>query len=627
MTGHRPRTPASAAVLLLTFAACTATTAQDAFRGAGDPARVRAALSKLKDPGRRPANAAGRAMVFLVTSGVGSVRSEILACDIEAGSVLWRQSADVTGRVATGSKSLIVAERDEGKQPILTARDLRDGKVLWRQALDAGQRRVGYAADGDDAYEVIEEASATGPNRQVTLVAYDASSGSVRWQSNLVGEAGAPAARGGLLALPRRSQFVTLIDGATGDVMADILSRDLAASFVQMLPEGLFFGSRGVFLASSATAMGSRQATGYMQAKLPPFVRPLYHRDMYRAFEGDYSAVDRNRVLWRVNVGGATPTFSGGAVVVHHFRFFFSFDAATGALRWAYREPRADIVAAEHLGARIVFVTSDAEVGSVDAATGGLIFRTSIKALAGQPWSLRGATFDAEGFSGVGGSTTKARALADVLAEVAWENDTRFSEAKVFAVSELAKLPGKQVTRDLLRALSGNGGDLPTVVLARVVEALMKRKDPDSIELYIEALKSHPDTVEDRRPGRLDVLANAVGALGVRQAVPALVEYLRLPETDPDMVRSVADAVLALQSADAVDPFSDYLVQYRADPAFAARPAPLIAACDVLLKLGGPASRTLMLFLAEDARTVEPVRAYLQRAMGQAGDPARQGSQ
>src|SRR5205085_9993076 len=112
--------------------------------------------------------------------------------------------------------------------------------------LPGGRNRVGYAADGDAVYDV----TTAGNPREIALVRYDARGGGTAWRQDLEGEAGAPAVRGGIVALPRRSQYVSLVDGGNGRVLADILCRDEAATFVRARPEGLFFGSRGVFLAS-----------------------------------------------------------------------------------------------------------------------------------------------------------------------------------------------------------------------------------------------------------------------------------------------------------------------------------------------------------------------------------------
>ena len=136
-----------------------------------------------------------------------------------------------------------------------------------------------------------------------------------------------------------------------------MLSTAEAATFVRALPEGMFFGSRGVFLLSPATARGSRQSSGYLLAQLPPFVRPFYWYDLYRPEQAQYSAIDRNHILWRVAVEGERARFRDDTVVVHDYRFLFGFDATSGALRWAYSHPE-DAVASTDTGSVIAFVSA-----------------------------------------------------------------------------------------------------------------------------------------------------------------------------------------------------------------------------------------------------------------------------
>ena len=85
----------------------------------------------------------------------------------------------------------------------------------------------------------------------------------VRWRHELpTGRVAGPAVRGGLVAVPVDSQYVILLDGATGSELAQVLSTAEAATFVRALPEGMFYGSRGVFLLSPSTARGSRAGAG-----------------------------------------------------------------------------------------------------------------------------------------------------------------------------------------------------------------------------------------------------------------------------------------------------------------------------------------------------------------------------
>jgi hypothetical protein len=59
----------------------------------------------------------------------------------------------------------------------------------------------------------------------------------------------------------------------------------------------------------------------------------------------------------------------------------------------------------------------------------------------------------------------------------------------------------------------------------------------------------------------------------------------------------------------------DYLAVYRADPGYGGNSSPLLAVVDALIKLGGAAERELLLFMAEDRRTLPPVREHIRRAL------------
>jgi outer membrane protein assembly factor BamB len=583
-------------------------TPSSAFPRAGDKVDVAAALAQMK-PGRGVSNGSGQPRAFLAVNRSGG--SEILGVDLAGGAVLWRQRDELGTRIAV-ARSAIAYARPDGT---LVGRDVGSGALLWEHALPAGRRRLGSAADGEGVYDVTV---AAGNPRDIQLVRYDARGGGADWRQDLEGEAGAPAVRGGVVALPRRSQYVTLIDGESGRVLADILSREEAATFVRARPEGLFFGSRGVYLATPENAIAAKKSGGYAQATLPSFIRPQYDRDLYRPGEADYSAIDRNRILWRMDVDGPRVSFADGLVVAHSFRFFFGLEVESGRLRWAYNHPREDAVASDRIGGSVLFVAADGELGALDARTGRRIWRARVPV----DGIVRGATLDAEGWTPPRNAGGREENLAHALASVLWDPDRRFLEVKQYAIEELARLKGREVTVELLRALEST--DLPPPVVQRATDALVDRRDPGSLELYAAALKVKSDYAEDRRPPRLEVLARAVGVTKSAALVPALLQHLRLPETGPTAVRDIADAALATEAHEAVGPFQDYLLQYRADPGFLRDPAALLAAAEVLVKLGGPTHRATLLFAAEDARTLEPLRAYLKRALfpGESGGGA-----
>jgi hypothetical protein len=184
---------------------------------------------------------------------------------------------------------------------------------------------------------------------------------------------------------------------------------------------------------------------------------------------------------------------------------------------------------------------------------------------------------------------------------------------KIYAIGELSSLEGREVTAELLRALEAT--ELPDLVVSKAIDALAQRHDTASVALYADALKVHTDYAEDRHAPRVDVLARAVAATKARSALPALLEHLRLPDTDPAAVRDIADATLLMGAREAVPAFQDYLLSYRADPALLKEPEPVMAAAEVLLKLGAPSDRATLIYVADEPRTIDPLRAYLQRAL------------
>lgn len=427
------------------------------------------------------------------------------------------------------------------------------------------------------------------------------------------GDVGAPAARGGLVAVPVQSQYVTLLDGKSGDQLAQVLSSEEAATFVRALPEGLFFGSHGVFRLSPATAAGSRKSDGYGHATLPPFVRPVYWFDLYRPEQGDYSALDRNRILWRMTPDGAA-RFRDDLTFVHNYRFFFGFDARTGALRWAYNHPVSEAVASADVGDAIAFVTADGDVGALDTRTGRRLYAAR---LPGEV--VRGATFDAEGWTPAGKATTTP-SLSETLSTIVWDPDRRFWDVKMFAIEELARQPGREVTDQLLKITEQEG--LPPAVYQKAGEALVARKDATSGDLLAHALEAHADYADGRTAPAVEILARAAGAMKATAAVPALIAHLRRPETSPAAATQIARALAAIGGTDALPALRDFVTMYRADPIYDGDPAPLVAASEAMLTLGGPAERELLLYLAEEPRTVEPLRVHLRRALAQTAGAA-----
>jgi outer membrane protein assembly factor BamB len=602
-----PFNHAACALAACALAAC----ATSPFQRAGNADDIAGAVARSQPPA-----ASGRSLAFLALAGAAGPR--LAEYDLAASRLVWTQPADVTTRVEVGGSVLVHGGKGTTPNGELVARDLATGATLWQHPFPSSDHLYGYALDGDALFVVTR--SAASPNKPVgVLAAYDARTGSLRWQALLPSaRVAGPAVRGGVVAVPLESQYVLLYDGATGLALGQVLSTEEAATFVRALPEGLFYGSRGIFLLGRDTARGSRHATGYLAAHLPAFVRPTYDTDRYRPEQNEYSALDRNRVLWRVAVADGRPQFRDGLAFVHDYRFFFAFDASTAALRWAYVSPE-DAVASTDTGRSILFASANGEIAALDPITGARIYQ------AGLPGEVvRGATFDAEGFGPA--ATAAASSPPDLLASltaIIADPDQRFPALKLFAIEELGRQPGREVTAKLLQILETE--KTSPLAVQKAGEMLVARRDAGALDLLTAALRAHADYSTKRPAPPVEVLARAIGALGplARAVAPDLDAHLRLPETSPAAAAEIAKALVQIGAGESVPALRDFLTMYRADPGYERDPTALVAAAEALLKLGGSTDRELLLFLAEEPHTAAGLRAHLSRALGETATAAK----
>ena len=153
-------------------------------------------------------------------------------------------------------------------------------------------------------------------------------------------------------------------------------------------------------------------------------------------------------------------------------------------------------------------------------------------------------------------------------------------------------------------------------------EALASRRDPDSADLLVAALAVHADYADDTHPTSVAAIARAAAAIRSRPVALALADHLRRPEPAPDTVVQLSRALGAAGAVEALPALRDFLCMYRGEPAYDGDPTALIAVATAILELGGPLERQLLLFVAEEPRTGEPLRLHLHRALAAAAPAA-----
>ena len=567
-------------------------TAEDNDRGA-----LTAALARRQLPDQRaPINAARVPRAFIA---LGGPRKQVVAYDLEAGKLLWRQPADVTSRIAVGGSFVVELE---GTQ--LVARDQATGAVTWHVAMPGAF--VGLAADRDRAYVVWSAGDPSVGGGSGTVAAYDGATGSQLWHARADGALGAPAAQGGVVYVPYLSQWLSLVDGATGKQLARLRGLDEQISMLRVTSTDAFYGSKqGVFHLDAASTTGTRKAGTYASVSVPAQLEHAqYGVDAYDPVQSGYSAADRARILWSGMLGA-----DSGAYAVHYFRFVFGFDAK-GALTWAYSHPRTELVASDDTGAAIVAISQAGDIVALDPNTGAVRLDRAI----GTSEPVLGATFDADGWTppeparGQEPSDPRAETI-EALVAIARDHDERFDRVKQLAVQTLAKLPGGEVTRQLLDVLADPRA--PDKLKGDVVDLLALRRDPASLPVLTAQLATHDDFIAKTTPVALGPVAKAIASLGglqldhaaVESALAALQSHLDAPTTQvPDLVQVIA-AMAAIGGGAERAALVSHLLLYRADDAIGGDPAWAHAIVGALQDHGGPAERELLRAVAADPRT------------------------
>ncbi len=596
------------AIALLSLAACGG---KDVFKltsNDNDRGALTAALARRQLPEQpAPVNAARQPRMFILQGGP---QKTIVAYDLAGGTILWKTPADVESRISVGGSFIVEVEAKE-----LVARDQQTGAVKWKFAMPG--ELVGATADRDRAYLVWREGGAS--KSTWWLAAYDGSSGSRLWKTDADGQLGAPAAQGGLVFAPFLTQWLSIIDGASGKHLARIRGIDEQISMLRMTSQAAYYGSKqGVFRLDARSATGKRDGASYGQVKIPTQLdRTTYGPDAYDRVQSSFTAADRAHVLWSSEPTESGPMkFTNGGYAVHYFRYIFGF-GLDGELTWAYSNPRVELVASEDTGAAILAISQTGDLVVLDPKNGGVRLTKSI----GTTAPVVGATFDADGWS-PSGQGEQVETLSALVA-IARDHDARFDRVKELAVLSLAKMPGGEATKELLSVLADKRA--PQRLKDVVVDLLVKRKDPASLSVLTEQLAVHTDYLANTEPEALGPVAKAIAGLGgskldaavVGPALAALQSHLDAPSTQVADLVLVIDAMAAIGGGTERAALGSHLLLYHADDETGADPAWGKAIVHALGDHGGPAERELLRQVAEDPRTKPNLVTTIHDALNQ----------
>jgi hypothetical protein len=585
--------------------------------------RIKAAQSATT--AQAPKNASGHAMAYIFAGperrgdkDLSQAEKTLYGYDLEGGKLAFAVPSDVRSRFAITDGVLVHREGESD----LVLRDARSGAQRARVTLPQGETLLGLAADGGRIFYVTRAAEdKNAPGSRKSFVTALGPSGEQLWRVAAPGSVGAPAAMGGLVALPFRYQEVVILDAKNGAELTRVRQKDEQIGFVRAAPQGFYYGvgDKGVALLTESSVNAEKAKIAYAQPRLGERVRVFLNWEGYRAEQANFSAFDRNRLLWDAEQKGDKLGFRDGQAVLHSYRFFFGVSTDGGAVRWAYSQPRHNVMASDLSDQAVLFVAQDGEIGALDRKTGARLLAGHVQLKPGQ--QVLGATFDAAGFAPQAQKAEPPAPLLQALHGIIFDKDSSFISVKQFAVQALGSMPGKEATAELLRVVTSEG--LPPQLGRAAGDVLIARRDQESTDLLVSALKQSYDFLEDRRPRGLDILAQVAAALGAAETAPVLAERLLDPSTPPQALKELVTALTQLGKTGAAGTggalgaraLRDLLLLYRSDESFQNDPVALQRAGEGLIKLDGEAGRRTVLYVSLEPRTLPPLGAYFKKLL------------
>lgn len=569
-----------------------------------DPGKISRALKMIQLPPAKPHNATGKPLAIFQQA---SPRTAV-AVDAATGAVLWRQpTPNAASRYVITGDYVVYLDKTQG----ISALDVRTGKPAWRSPVPPQQTFMGMSAapNGKIAY-VTNFKPAGDPLNQVSTVTVLSASGQKIWSLEANGRMGTPLMTDDVVIVPYRSQHLVLLSTSKPVELARILIPRGEVRYMMAMPEGIFFGdNRGLFRLGENVVEEVRNPPTAFVSDIHN-VEYRYSLDRYDVVSVDYSAYDVRSLLASWMAGAKGPAVRGSRFVIHMFKYFLGFSVSEdrkATLQWAVMHPfNEDLIGSVAVGEHVFYAKANGSLECLRVATGERIWRTqSLDA------AMRGVTFDLGVMAPPSSADVQSPLpLLDALTAIANDPDSRFPLAKRLAIDALAVVGGAGVGR-LIKMLT-NPESSPEL-REKAAKDLVARPDPQGVPLYLSLLQQPYDYIQGTRPQAVEVMAEVLGLLKTREAVPVLLQLLVHPQTSVRELLAITNALLAIGDKSIIRPFREFLLAYRADPAFSQDIHPLQKMAEALFKMGGPAERQVLVFLAEDGRTLPRLQEYILR--------------
>ena len=482
------------------------------------------------------------------------------------------------------------------------ALDALTGQKLWTRETGGLELR-GVGDDGAVTAMTFSKASGAGS----VLLAVTRDGRSVR-QIETDKQLGAPAVVQGLAFVPWGSQYISVIDLASGDEAARVTLRE-KTSHAWTVAGGLYFGEVGIFRFDHGIRMASKgQAT---HIGIPPRELPGTPTLMFSGTTGTRplaNAQDKIRLYARPSGDSGALGFDASRFYATYFKLVIGFESNKGQLAWVHTHSSSVLGGAAGSGS-LVLCDEQGKLTELDATSGVVLGEQDL----GE--AVKSCVVQVDAFQPPKNAVASER-LVDQLEKAVTLPDADLSTGQRLLLRELATANDDNATRVLVTLASDPRTAPDLRADARV--ALANRRNGD--RYMIEALGKRYDYLKDvLLTPPVAPMAQALAAMNATDAAPLLAKHLLDPaDTDEDVKQSAA-ALLVLGGPRELPPLKQFFGMYRATADGPDVAAAVVSVGQTLLKLGGVEGRAMIDLALKDPMTMEFVKERLD-ALVQAAD-------
>jgi outer membrane protein assembly factor BamB len=521
----------------------------------------------------------------LVVSVAG--KDKVIATPLGSGAG-WTTNHPLDARPIIAGGVVVLSGNGE-----IVAHDGASGKKLWARPT-GGLPILGAGDDGTLTAVTLSR----GGGSTLLIVGRE---GTVRRQIETDKALGDPAVVGGVIFVPWANQYVSALDGTTGEEIGRVTLRD-KVSRALTVGGTLYFGemayvrfddrisqaSRG---QASRVAIPSRELPGTPRLLVPGTekVPPVAN------------ARDRDRLFGRPS-GATTPlAVDSGRFYASYYRLAFGFEATRGHLAWV-RTHGSDFIGGEAVPNGLLLCDETGKILVLDAQTGQISMEKGI----GEP--IKSCVVQVDSWTAPRPSSP-GPSIGQQITDAVTIREATLATAQRLLLRELATLEDETATKTLID-IASDPRSVP-ILVADARSALATRRNGASF--MVSALGKHYDYLHDvLLSPPVGPIADALAAMKESKAAPLLAGQLFDPAITDDDVRRAAAALAVLATEKEMPQLKQFFGLYRGSAPNEEVALAVASVAEAMLRIDPKNGKAIVDAAMKDTMTVPTTRGRLE---------------